>query len=602
MLRGLRWQFLVFVLAVVLFVFALMSQPTVVEVSVTSTPAPITPSPVVEVTVTPSETAVIGGNRQTATPIPLAFDVPTYREGLVGGVRRLNPLLRGTNPAEDDITSLIFEGLIRTNQYGEPVPALAREWSVANNRLEYVFQLREDVLWQDGMPFTARDVAFTMGLLRDPNFPGDPALGEFWQTVETEVLNDYVIRFRLAQPLGSFLDALRIGILPEHALVGTRGEHLAEHPFNLTPIGTGAYQLEAIRAEGDQIRTIDLRAAPTFQQRPEGRNGYGIERVRFEVYPDFDTALNAFSLRDVDGLAAPTASERSTLLSIEAANIFTKLDPTLGILIFNWQRPEAEEDAEVTPPPNPFREERVRDALVLALNRESIVQRNMLNRAVIAENPLLPGSWAFASDIRLPDYNPDEARFLLETARLPGANRENEAAESAEGDTPDALITFSILVPDRPELVQLAQEIADQWSQYGLDVSVTAEPPSDYRQRLESGDFDTAIVELSLGNSSDPDVYSFWHQGQFPDGNNYGAVDDRRISETLERARRDPGGINRIEYYRRFQDEFVNRSVAIPLYYPLFTYAVHERVDNVQVGFIGERSDRLRTIRDWIIR
>jgi peptide/nickel transport system substrate-binding protein len=118
---------------------------------------------------------------------------------------------------------------------------------------------------------------------------------------------------------------------------------------------------------------------------------------------------------------------------------------------------------------------------------------------------------------------------------------------------------------------------------------------------LESGDFDAALVELSLGDSADPDVYDFWHQGQYPDGKNYGGVSDRLISELLERARQDVSGINRAEFYRQFQQEFVERAIAIPMYYPLYTYATSARVDGVQLGFIGTPSDRFRNIGDWII-
>src|SRR5690606_28750419 len=146
--------------------------------------------------------------------------IVTFREGLVGPVLRLNPLLAELNPAERDITSLIYEGLTDTNEYGEPVPDLAREWVISANGLEYIVTLRDDVLWQDGIPFTAEDVVYTMSLLRSPDFPGPEALGEFWRTVETEQLDSHLVRFRLTQPLGSFLEKLSIGILPHHALAG----------------------------------------------------------------------------------------------------------------------------------------------------------------------------------------------------------------------------------------------------------------------------------------------------------------------------------------------------------------------------------------------
>jgi peptide/nickel transport system substrate-binding protein len=160
---------------------------------------------------------------------------------------------------------------------------------------------------------------------------------------------------------------------------------------------------------------------------------------------------------------------------------------------------------------------------------------------------------------------------------------------------------FSILVPDDAAITAVAQEIALQWSQLGLSVTVDAQPLEEYFRRLDAGEFDSAIVEYNLGDSGDPDVYAFWNQGQYPDGENYSGVDDRRISILLERARRDPWGINRSEAYHSFQREFVERAVALPLYYPIFSYVTSPWVDGVQLGFIGTASDRFRNIGEWTL-
>ena len=54
-------------------------------------------------------------------------------------------------------------------------------------------------------------------------------------------------------------------------------------------------------------------------------------------------------------------------------------------------------------------------------------------------------------------------------------------------------------------------------------------------------------------------------------------------------------------YYQRFQHYFVDRAMAIPMYYPLFTYATDAKVEGVQLGFIGSPEDRFRNIRDWTV-
>src|SRR5690606_7023925 len=174
------------------------------------------------------------------------------------------------------------------------------------------------------------------------------------------------------------------------------------------------------------------------------------------------------------------------------------------------------------------------------------------------------------------------------TVNLPGE-------ENGEGGE----LNFGLLTPSDPALVALAQDIAAQWAQLGVQVNVELVDPQTYLQRLQAHDFAAALVEYDLG--ADPDVYAYWHEGQYPDGLNYGGITDRRISEMLERGRRDASGINRKVFYQQFQRYFIERATAVPLYYPLYTYVVSAQISGVQLGFIGTSSDRFRTIKDWFI-
>jgi peptide/nickel transport system substrate-binding protein len=596
MLRGFRWQLLALVLAAGLFAASLIvrnqpsptpqtdpSPPTSTQVQTEPSPSPTdAPSPIDAATLDVSISSV---------------SRVTFREGVVGAVSRINPVFATTNVVDRDIAALIYEGLTRTNGYGEPQPLLADRWVVSSDGLEYVFRLRNDVLWQDGTSFSSADVAYTMGILRDPAFPGDPELGRFWRTVETEILGDHIVRFRLTQPLGTFLDHLQIGILPEHALRGTNAEQLATHPMNLSPIGTGAYQLEGIVLSAEGIpQTIRLRAATTYRSRAEVADHAHIEQFDFTLYPTFDAALSALSDGAVDGLAARTPEERAQLMRQQAPasfEIYTQTDTTLGALIFNWGR----EDASL------LREQRVRVALQAGLDRSSIIDRNLTDAAVPANSPLIPGSWAYLAELPWAPYDPAASLSQLATASERLSASEAPTPDVTPTEAPSTFFDLSILTPDTPSMISLANEIAAQWSQLNVNATVEIADEESYRRRLTEGEFVAALVEYSLGSSADPDVYPFWNQGQTPpDGLNYGAADDGRISELLERARREPSGINRIALYREFQQEFARRAIALPLYYPLFTYAVSEQFDAIQLGFLGSPSDRFRTIADWRVR
>ncbi|MEO1646705.1 MAG: ABC transporter substrate-binding protein, partial [Chloroflexota bacterium] len=243
MLRGFRWQALALVISVVLFgivvSFRFLGGDTTPDTSTEATSESASPTPSPAPTLTPAP---------TFTPQPTTVDsvavpedtIATFTEGVVGSVQRLNPLLISSQ-AERDITSLIFQGLVGINEFGEPEPELASDWAFSRDGYEMVILLRQDILWQDGTPFDVEDVLYTYGLLASPEFP-IPEVRAFWQTVEIQRLGNFALRFRLAQPLASFPTRLTMGILPQHALVGTTASGLLEHPFNLTPIGTGAYQ------------------------------------------------------------------------------------------------------------------------------------------------------------------------------------------------------------------------------------------------------------------------------------------------------------------------------------------------------------------------
>jgi ABC-type transport system substrate-binding protein len=298
--------------------------------------------------------------------------------------------------------------------------------------------------------------------------------------------------------------------------------------------------------------------------------------------------LTAFRAGDVDALAGRNRAERSALLAVGSANIHTALEPTLGTVIFNWEKESTRF----------FREQRVRIALQMGLDRGSIIERYLANQVVRADSPLFPGSWAYQADLPWPPPDANIARQMIDNANIRPASPEATEEPAAPGG---AKFAFAILTPDDPQVVSVAQEIAAQWSQLNIAVTVETADAATYQSRLDSSDFDAALVELSLGDSADPDVYQFWDEGQYPDGKNYGGVDDRRIAEDLERARRDPSGINRIILYDDFQHDFIERAVAIPLYYPLYTYATAPQVNGVQLGFIGSPANRFYTIRDWMI-
>ncbi|MCY4105777.1 MAG: ABC transporter substrate-binding protein [Chloroflexi bacterium] len=516
-----------------------------------------------------------------AAPLDAQIDVPTYTEAFIGEFQRLNPYWAAPNSNEAAVSSLLFEGLFTLNRFGEIIPLLAQDVYISQDGLEYVVWLRGQpaesgpalhppALWHDGLPVTAQDVVFTLSLLRSRNFPGDPALRDFWRTVESYALSEFAVRFRLAQPLASFMDALRTPILPEHALRGVRAAELFLHPFNLDPIGSGPYQLASLHSEdGLHISEIILERAPNFAERSV--DPFALERIRFRRYEDLAAVIAAATAGEIDGYASRHFSERNALLETPFL-IHSTIAPVIGMLLLQW---EHEWLADL----------RIRRALRESLPVPQVIQTALPNLVVSADAPLLATSWAY-----VPSPAPTiDAATARENLHQSLADYENDAEAW----------TLRLLLRDIPPMRALAQEIADRFQALSLTLTLDARPDSEFQAALAARDFDLALVELDFSGSADPDVYDFWHEGQIETGQNYAAVANRRISQALEHARRDTNGFHRRAHYADFQQAFVEAAVAIPFYSPLYTYAIHPDIEGVQWGQLDSSSARFRKIGHW---
>jgi peptide/nickel transport system substrate-binding protein len=127
--------------------------------------------------------------------------------------------------------------------------------------------------------------------------------------------------------------------------------------------------------------------------------------------------------------------------------------------------------------------------------------------------------------------------------------------------------------------------------------------PATYEQLLndylEPREYQAALVDLNMAQSPDPDPYPFWDQAQITDGQNYSQWNDRQASEYLERARVTTDIAERIKAYRNFQVRFTSELPALPLFYPVYSYAVDQQVQGVSLGPLYDISDRLNQITKW---
>ncbi|MCB9136127.1 MAG: hypothetical protein H6636_11915 [Anaerolineales bacterium] len=550
-MKKLRWQLLIVILALAAIALILLGQqPSAIPPNVQTTPQPIA-----------------GGS---------------YTEALVGFPSRLNPLLDFYNQPDRDVDRLLYSSLIRFDEHGNPNPDLAESWGISQDGTTYSFSIRQNARWHDGEPVTSQDVVFTVELLRDENMPVPDDLRALWNDIEVEAVNPSLVQFHLPEPLSPFLDYLTFGVLPEHLLGSLSTTDIVDAPFNLQPIGSGPYLLSQFIVENDQIIGVELNA---FDQYYFPRAF--IDKVVFRYYPDSASALDAYKAGTVEGISQITPDVLTNALAEPGLSLYTSRLPQLTLVMFNLDNPR-----------RPFfGESEIRHALMQALNRQRMVNELLDGQAILANGPIFPGTWAYLDADELPSYDVDAA---LETLKAAGYTIPAEGGNVRVKD--DVSLRFTLLHPDDPIHTQIAEMIQDSWAQLGVKVELEALPYPDLVSALTARNYDAALVDLNLTRSPDPDPYPFWHQAQITGGQNYAQWNDRVASEYLEQARVTLDQTERARLYRNFQVRFSRELPALPLYYPVYTYAVSSRVQGVRVGPLFDPSDRLNYLPEWYLQ
>jgi len=506
-----------------------------------------------------------------------------YSEGLIGTFMRLNPVLDYYNEADRDVDRLLYSGMLRIDDRGLPQADLATSWGISRDGMIYNFSLNPKAVWHDGQPVTSDDIIFTIQMMSSDDSPVPVDIREFWKQIEIIRLDAKTVQFKLPEPFAPFLDYLTFGVLPSHLLGDLSLADLVNAPFNLQPIGSGPYRFDHLITDEGQITGIVLSPFKDYYS-----SGAYIDQIAFRYYPDASAAYLAYQAGDIAGIGNVTLDILPQVLTEKALNLYTTRLPAMTLILLNLD----------DPPVKFFQDVNVRKALMQGLNRQGIIDTLRSGQAILADGPIFPGTWAYYDGIEHYSYNPNQAIDLLREAGFTIPASGGDIRSSEDGTQ----LSFELLYPDDSEHAALANAIQRDWTSLGIQVTLTALPYDQLvAEHLDTRNYQAALVDLNLSRSPDPDPYPFWHQTQISNGQNYSKWDDRQASEYLEQARITTDLAERIRLYNNFQVRWSQELPALPLYYPVYTYAVSSDVHGVSIGPIFDPADRFNHITDWYL-
>ena len=430
--------------------------------------------------------------------------------------KTLNPIL-SVDATSREVIGTLNADLVHINRESQQTEAaLAKSWSISPDGKRYTLQLRRDVKFSDGVPFTADDVVFSFQLYLDENLhsPQRDLLVLDDKPVIVKKLDRYTVQFDLAKPYGPgerIFDGL--AMLPRHLLEkpyhdGTLAQTWGTNARPVDVAGLGAFRLK----EYVPAQRIVLERNPNYWKKDAaGKPLPYLSELAFIFVPNEDAQVIKFQARETHLLERASADNFSTLQKDSKANgqCLYDLGPGLEFLFlfFNMNSLDPGKFAEITAKQEWFRELRFRQAVSLAVDRRSMAKLVYGGRATPIWGNVTPGDKLWLnSSLPHPERSIGDARKLLSSAGF------SWNSSGALIDAEKRPVSFTILVSSsnaqRTKLATIAQ---DDLKQLGMDVQVV---PMEFRalvdRVLNTKQYEAVLMNLVNGDVDPTPEMNLW--------------------------------------------------------------------------------------------
>ncbi len=494
--------------------------------------------------------AAVGG-----TPPP--DDKPAFGDVLVlssiGDASNLIPML-SSDSASHEVAGFIFNGLVKYDKDYRIVGDLARSWDIENDGRLLRFHLRNDVLWHDGVKFTAADVMFTYRLIIDPRTP--TAYADKYKLVKNaRVIDEYTFEAEYAKPLAPALISWgSLQILPEHIL---KGQDITKTPFARAPVGTGPFTF----VEWKTGQKITLKANEKYFDGMPFLAG-----INYRIIPDQNTVFLELKAGSVDMMGLTPLQYLRQTDSPEFTKLYAKykyLSDGYTYLGFNLKK-------------KPFDDVLVRRAIAYAIDKEEIIKGVLMGLAEVATGPYKPGTMWYNPDVPRYPHDPDRARALLMDAGY--LDRNGDGIVEKDGRN----LTMTIITNQgNPLREKTAQIIQQRLKAVGIDVKIRViEWTVFLKEYVDKGNFDAVILGWNI--LQDPDLYNVWHSSQAVKGGlNFVSFTNAEVDQLLVDGRQTYDNASRKQCYDRVQVILAEEQPYVFLYVPYSLPAVSARIRGI---------------------
>ena len=462
--------------------------------------------------------------------------------------KTLNPVL-AQDAASLDVIRCLTADLIDINRATQKTePALAKSWNVSRDGKQYTLHLRRGLRFSDGQPLDADDVVFSFNLYLDEKIdsPQRDLLIVGGKPIAVHKTDAYTVRFDLAQPYAA-AERLFDGfaILPRHLLEKpyVSGTFANSWGVAMSPAefaGLGPFRIKEF-VPGQRI-VLDRNPFYWKQDRNGQRLPY-VDQVVFLFVTSEDAQAIRFQAGDTDLITRFSADNFAVLAKQQASRGYHLEDLGAGLeynfLFFNLNDLSSKSLPQITRKQSWFQDVRFRQAVSLAIDRDSLVRLVYGGRAAPLWTQVTPGN-----KLWIDPKIPHPARSLGRSREILKAAGFSWKRDGSLVDSHGSAVEFSILTSSSNEQrVKIATLIQDDLKQLGIDAHVVSlEFHSMVNRLLTTYDYEAAVMGLVSGDAdptSEMNVWMsngethLWHPNQVHPATPWEAEMDRLMQEQL---------------------------------------------------------------------
>ncbi|WP_299819660.1 ABC transporter substrate-binding protein [uncultured Jannaschia sp.] len=465
----------------------------------------------------------------------------------------LDPVLNDAN-VDIWILSNMYDTLLLPTADGQSVEAgLATDWSVSDDGTVVTLTLRDGITFSDGSPITTEDVIWSLDRARNP----DNGIWNFLLSAVSEVTapDDTTIEIQLSQPDPAILPALSVfntAILPKDAFEAMPGETDLEKAtaFAENPIGSGPFVLES----WDRGSTLKLvKNEHYWADGEDGEKLPYLDGVTFEIIPDDATRILRLQSGEIDGAELIPFAR---VAELEAdPNIDMELFPSTRVadIILNV-RPELDGEA------NPLSDEKVRQAMNYATNKDAIIQVVTFGVGTPTSSYMSSTTPLHTGDGAVFPYDLEQAQRLM-----------------SESEYPDGFSASILTLAGNQDELGIATALQQMWSQIGIDLEIEQVDNATRTEQYRNGTFQMRAGAWTNDIADPSQITSYFAYSPTIDALHSGWKSEE-VDSLFEASQSEMDEETRAEQYARIQEIYNQTGPIILLYETPYPVALQQNV------------------------